>query len=83
MKFNTFAYYRIRGSVMDMLRELDWVPRALRSRFNEIVDTISKLSMELGRQPTDDEVANKLGISLQEYMEPRDRCRWTGTDLTR
>lgn len=67
VKFNTYAYYRIRGSVMDMLRELDWMPRSLRSKSNDIVNVIARLEGELGRAPTDEEVASALGMSPEQF----------------
>lgn len=69
VKFNTFAYYRIRGAVMDMLRELDWMPRSLRAKGNGIVAAIARLESELGRAPTDEEVAAAMGISVQQFDE--------------
>lgn len=66
VKFNTFAYYRIRGAVLDMLREMDWVPRSLRAKSTELTNTIARLSTELGRQPTDQEVAAAFGITIDE-----------------
>ncbi|HEY3418757.1 MAG TPA: FliA/WhiG family RNA polymerase sigma factor [Armatimonadota bacterium] len=69
VKFNTFAYYRIRGAVMDMLRELDWMPRSLRAKGNGIVAVIARLESELGRTPTDEEVAAAMGISVQQFDE--------------
>jgi RNA polymerase sigma factor for flagellar operon FliA len=67
VKFNTFAYYRIRGAVMDMLRDMDWVPRSLRSKSNDIIGTITKLESELGRAPEDKEIAKAMGISIDEF----------------
>lgn len=69
VKFNTYAYYRIRGSVMDMLRELDWVPRSLRAKGNDIVNAISRLESELGRPPSDEEVAEAMGLSREQFDE--------------
>ncbi|HEX2951321.1 MAG TPA: FliA/WhiG family RNA polymerase sigma factor [Armatimonadota bacterium] len=69
VKFNTYAYYRIRGAVMDMLRALDWVPRSLRSKGNDLVNTISRLTGELHRPPTDEEVARALGMSITQFGE--------------
>jgi RNA polymerase sigma factor for flagellar operon FliA len=69
VKFNTFAYYRIRGAVIDMLRELDWVPRSLRSKANDILNTTMRLETELGRVPTDVEVADALGITPDKFSE--------------
>jgi RNA polymerase sigma factor for flagellar operon FliA len=66
VKFNTYAYYRIRGAVMDMLRGLDWMPRSMRAKGNEIVNTIARLEGELGRAPTDEEVADAMGISVEQ-----------------
>ncbi len=63
VKFSTFAYYRVRGAVMDMLRDLDWVPRSLRARSTEIINTITRLEEVLGRPPTDAEVAGAMGIT--------------------
>jgi len=69
VKFNTFAYYRIRGAVMDLLREFDWVPRSLRAKSNDVVNTISRLTGSLGRPPTDEEVATGMGVSIDEFNE--------------
>lgn len=69
VKFNTFAYYRIRGAVMDMLRELDWMPRSLRAKGNDIVNAIARLEGELGRPPSDEEVAAALGISIDQLND--------------
>ncbi len=69
VKFNTYAYYRIRGSVMDMLRNMDWMPRSLRVRSNEVLQVMTHLSHALGRTPTDEEIANAMGISMKEYDE--------------
>jgi RNA polymerase sigma factor for flagellar operon FliA len=69
VKFNTYAYYRIRGAVMDMLRELDWVPRSLRSKSTDIINTIARLEGEMGRTPTDDEVAAAMGLTVAAFDE--------------
>jgi len=69
VKFNTYAYYRIRGAVIDMLRELDWVPRSLRSKGNDILNVMTRLESELGRPPTDEEVASAMGLSPTQFGE--------------
>lgn len=69
IKFNTFAYYRIRGAVMDMLREFDWMPRSLRAKGNDLLGAVARLEGEVGRTPSDQEIANALGISLREFDE--------------
>jgi len=65
-KFETFAIQRIRGSIIDGLRSQDWVPRSVRARARNIERTMASLQRELGRVPTDAEVAGKLGVSLEE-----------------
>ncbi|MFB3883329.1 MAG: sigma-70 family RNA polymerase sigma factor [Armatimonadota bacterium] len=66
IKFETYAYHRIRGTVIDMLRSLDWLPRSVRQREAKLADASAKLSEEFGRSPTDEEVAEELGLTLSE-----------------
>jgi RNA polymerase sigma factor FliA len=69
IKFETYAIARIRGSIIDELRALDWVPRSVRSRAREIERAIAALEAKLGRAPTDEEIADKVGISVDELEE--------------
>ena len=69
VKFETYAIARIKGSIIDELRALDWVPRSVRSRAREIERAIGRLEAELHRAPTDEEIAAKLGIPLEELEE--------------
>ena len=67
VKFETYASLRIRGSILDHIRKLDWVPRTLRQKQKKM-DTVSgKLEEELGRPATDQEIADELGLTLDEY----------------
>ncbi len=66
VKFETYAIQRIRGSIIDELRSLDWVPRSVRSRAREIERAIAQLEAQLMRPPTDEEIAAKLGLSGEE-----------------
>jgi RNA polymerase sigma factor for flagellar operon FliA len=68
-KFETFAAHKIRGSILDELRALDWVPRSVRQKSRDLQKTFSKLEGDLGRLPYDDEVCDELGISLKEYED--------------
>ncbi|MEX0971637.1 MAG: RNA polymerase sigma factor WhiG [Solirubrobacterales bacterium] len=68
IKFETFAMTRIRGSIIDELRSLDWVPRSVRSRAREIEAAQSKLEHELQRAPTEAELAAKVGLSEEELQ---------------
>jgi RNA polymerase sigma factor FliA len=65
-KFETYAIPRIRGAILDGLRSLDWVPRSVRSRSRQIQDAIAELEHQLGRVPTDEEIAAELQIEVAE-----------------
>ncbi|NGP87382.1 sigma-70 family RNA polymerase sigma factor [Fodinibius halophilus] len=67
IKFNTFVYYRIRGNIIDYLRKIDQLPRKKRKDYGEVKRTIQELSQQLGRQPSDEEVANALDMSIDRY----------------
>src|SRR6476620_1347258 len=69
IKFETFAMTRIRGAIIDELRSLDWVPRSVRSRAREIEEAQQNLEHELGRAPTDAELAERLKMSEEELQE--------------
>ena len=66
VKFETFAAPRIRGAIYDGLRQLDWVPRSVRSRAREVERAISQLEHEQGRAPSDEELAKQLHIGDDE-----------------
>ena len=69
IKFETYAIVRIKGAIIDELRALDWVPRSVRSRAREIERAIAELESKLGRAPNDDEIAARIGISVDELAE--------------
>jgi RNA polymerase sigma factor for flagellar operon FliA len=75
VKFKTYAELRIRGSILDGLRELDWVPRSFRRRQRELERAYRNLECRLGRSATDEEVAEELGISLDAYFEMLDSLK--------
>src|SRR6476661_2173570 len=66
IKFETYAISRIKGAIIDELRALDWVPRSVRSRAREIERAIGELEARLGTAPTDEQIAQKIGISVDE-----------------
>jgi RNA polymerase sigma factor for flagellar operon FliA len=68
-KFKTYAEFRIRGAILDELRAQDWVPRSVRDKAKLLDRTVSDLEAELGRQATDEEVASKLNMTLDEFFE--------------
>jgi RNA polymerase sigma factor FliA len=67
VEFEIYARYRIQGEVMECLRSLDWVSRSLRSWGRKIEAAKAKLAGKLAREPTAEEVAKKLDISLESY----------------
>ena len=66
VKFETFAYYRIRGSVLDMVRRMDLLPQSARESGGRLAAAYEQLLSRLGRQPTDDELAAELGLSVEQ-----------------
>ena len=69
IKFAAHAIARIKGAIIDELRALDWVPRSVRSRAREIERAIAELEAKLGTAPTDEQIAAKIGISVDELEE--------------
>jgi RNA polymerase sigma factor for flagellar operon FliA len=69
VKFKTYAVTRIRGSIFDELRSIDWVPRSVRQKTREIEDTIVTVEAQLGRSATDKEIANAMHVSVEEFQE--------------
>lgn len=68
-KFRSYAQFRIRGAILDSLRTLDWSPRDLRHKGRGVEQAIQELIGELGRSPTDIEIAQKLTVPLVEYQK--------------
>ncbi|MES1983254.1 MAG: RNA polymerase sigma factor FliA [Pseudomonadota bacterium] len=68
-QFETFAAQRIRGAMLDELRQADWLPRNLRRDMRRIETAITKLQQRLGRPPTESEVAKELEMPLAEYQQ--------------
>ena len=66
VKFETYAISRIKGAIIDELRALDWVPRSIRSRARDIERAIAELEAKLMRAPTDEEIAARLGLTVDE-----------------
>lgn len=66
LKFETYAQIRIRGSIIDNLRKIDWVPRGVRKKVRELEDAISKVENRLGRSATTQEIADELAVDKIE-----------------
>jgi RNA polymerase sigma factor for flagellar operon FliA len=67
-KFETYAALRIRGAMLDGLRETDWLPRSFRRDLRRIENAIAKLEQHLGRAPLEQEVAVELDVALGDYQ---------------
>jgi len=68
-KFETFAIPRIKGAILDELRSMDWVPRSVRTKARTIERAIGTLEADLGRSPTDEELAEKMGVTLDSLHD--------------
>ena len=69
IKFETYAIARIKGSIIDELRSMDWVPRSVRARARDIERSIAQLEAKLGRAPNDEEISSHLGITEEEFQD--------------
>src|SRR5437763_12304370 len=69
VKLKTYAEYKIRGSILDSLRGLDWAPRQQRKRSKQIEAAIASAEQRVHRMPTEEEIAAELNVSIEEYHE--------------
>lgn len=68
-KFKTYAEFRVRGAILDELRSMDWVPRSVRQKASSLDSVVQKLQSHLGRPPEDDEIADEMGLSMDDYFD--------------
>jgi RNA polymerase sigma factor for flagellar operon FliA len=68
VQFGSYAKFRIRGAILDSLREMDWGPRELRRKARKIEEAHRKLSFELSRAPTENEMAAEVGMALKDFQ---------------
>jgi len=68
VQFSSYAKFRIRGAILDSLRELDWSPRELRRKGREVEAAYAQLSARLGRTPGENDLAREMGIPLEELQ---------------
>lgn len=69
VQLKTYAEHKIRGAILDSLRELDWAPKNKRRRAKQFEAVIAMLEQRLGRAPAEEEIAAELKISLEEYQQ--------------
>ncbi len=79
IKFKTYAMTRIRGAIFDELRSIDWIPRSIRQKAKQVELVISELENKLGRTVEDDEIAQEMGISSEEFQSLLNKL--TGTSM--
>ncbi|MCA1950246.1 RNA polymerase sigma factor WhiG [Gracilinema caldarium] len=79
VKFKTYAVTRIRGAIFDELRSIDWVPRSVRQKTKELEDTIGALEAQLGRTASDQEIAQALGMTEEDFLKTM--MRISGTSI--
>jgi RNA polymerase sigma factor for flagellar operon FliA len=73
VRFSTYAELRIRGAILDSLRALDWVPRSLRRRRRELASARSLLATRLGREPSEEELASQMNLSVSQLRVTAER----------
>lgn len=78
VKFETYASLRIRGAILDQIRKMDWIPRTVRQRQKKITEAIKEIELRTGKEATDEEIAEQLGISSQEYDDWQSQMKVTG-----
>lgn len=66
VKFETYASLRIRGSILDQIRKMDWIPRTLRQKQKKLDQAMKDLEAKLGRQASNEELAEEIGVSIEE-----------------
>lgn len=81
--FETYAGIRIRGAMLDALRKLDWAPRSVHRKARAAAAAVRELEAEFGREARDNEIAQKMGVSLDDYhriAQDAASCRITSLD---
>ncbi|MBR1478101.1 MAG: FliA/WhiG family RNA polymerase sigma factor [Lachnospiraceae bacterium] len=78
VKFETYASLRIRGSILDQIRKMDWIPRTIRQKQKKIETAIREIETDKGRSATDEEIAEKLGITDDEFVDWQSQMKITG-----
>jgi RNA polymerase sigma factor for flagellar operon FliA len=81
VKFETYAISRIRGAIIDALRSLDRLPRSVRQKAKKLEQIHIGFSLEHGREPTDEEVASAMGLTLEHYNQTLIDCSWVTVSL--
>ncbi len=77
VKFETYASFRIRGSILDQIRKMDWIPRTVRQKQKQIDEAIKNIEMRTGKTASDEEIAEELGLSGDELLDWQSQLKVT------
>ncbi|MBM4287069.1 MAG: FliA/WhiG family RNA polymerase sigma factor [Deltaproteobacteria bacterium] len=75
INFKTYAEFRIKGAMLDELRSLDWIPRSIRKKSSQLEKVYTRLQKELGRPAEPEEMAQSLGLTMEEYFHLLDETK--------
>ena len=78
VKFETYASLRIRGAILDQIRKMDWIPRTIRQKQKKIDAVMKEIEANTGRMATDEEIAEGLGITRDDYLAWQSQMKITG-----
>jgi RNA polymerase sigma factor for flagellar operon FliA len=77
VKFETYASLRIRGSILDQIRKMDWIPRTIRQKQKRIDEAVKAVEMRTGKTATDEDIAQELGVSEDELVDWQSQLKVT------
>ncbi len=77
VKFETYASLRIRGAILDQIRKMDWIPRTIRQRQKQIDAAMKEIEQSKGRAASDEEIAEKLGLTDDEFLDWQSQMKIT------
>lgn len=77
VKFETYASLRIRGSILDQIRKMDWIPRTVRQKQKKLDEAIKRVEMRTGKNASDEDIAKEIGISDAELTNWQSQLKIT------
>lgn len=77
VKFETYASLRIRGTILDQIRKMDWIPRTVRQKQKKIDEAIKQIEMKTGKTAQDEEIAQELGLTGEELLNWQSQLKVT------
>lgn len=77
VKFETYASLRIRGTILDQIRKMDWIPRTVRQKQKKIDEAIKQIEMRTGKTAQDEDIAQELGLTGDELLNWQSQLKVT------